>query len=200
LVAVLIPNPASAITNDKLALLTFTGSVQVPGVTLTAGTYRFHLADPESARSVLQVLSSDGAIVHAMFLTRADSRTKLTDDPSVTFIETPAGVPPAVRTLFYGGEYRGYEFVYPKGGPIMTAEERPQPEITYTPAPAAPIAEPIAEPIPEPIPEPVAEQAPEPVAPPVELPRTASPLPLVALGGAGSLVAGVLLRLRRRRS
>lgn len=199
LVAALTPGPASGITYDKLAYLTFSAPVQIPGATLSAGTYRFHLTNPDTSRNVLQVLSNDGAIVYAMFHTIPDRRTSLTVDPTVTFRETPAGVPPAVRSLFYGGEYKGYEFVYPKGGPIMTAEVAPQPPITYTPEPA--VTEPVPEPEVEPVaPEPVFEQAEEPVAAPVELPRTASPVPFAAAGGLLSLLAGLGVALLRRRA
>jgi hypothetical protein len=199
LVAVMAPAPASGITYDKLAYLTFSAPVQIPGVTLGAGTYRFHLTNPETSRNVLQVLSNDGSIVYAMFHTIPDGRASLTEEAVVTFRETPAGVPPAVRSLFYGGEYRGYEFVYPRGGPNMIAEVLSQPEITYTPLPA-PAAEPVFEPAveavaPEPAPEPVAEPVPE----PVELPRTATPLPLIAVGAFSSLLAGLGLGLLRRR-
>lgn len=202
LIAVMTPAPAGAITYDKLTYLTFSGPVQIPGVTLAAGTYRFRLTNPDTSRNVLQVLSNDGATVYAMFHTIPDSRTALTDEATVSFRETPAGVPPAVRSLFYGGEYRGYEFVYPRGGPNMIAEVWPQPEITYLPSPAAP-AEVVAEPVAEPAPEPVAEEAeaPEPLPQPepVELPRTATPLPLVAVGGLTSLLAALGLGLLRRR-
>jgi hypothetical protein len=202
LVAVMTPAPASGVTYDKLAYLTFSAPVQVPGVTLNAGTYRFHLTNPETSRNVLQVLSNDGAIVYAMFHTIPDSRTSLTEDPVVTFRETPAGVPLAVRSLFYGSEHRGYEFVYPKGGPIMVAEVVPQPEITYTPFSAVgePVFEPVVEPEPiaEPVPEQAAEYFQEPA--PAELPRTASPLPVIALGGLTSLLAGLGFGLLRRRA
>jgi hypothetical protein len=205
-VALTTPAPASGVTFDKLAYLTFNAPVQIPGATLGAGTYRFHLTNPDTSRNVLQVLSNDGAIVYAMFHTIPDGRTSLTEDPVVTFRETPAGVPPAVRSLFYGGEYSGYEFVYPKGGPIMIPEIVPQPEITDTETPAPiwePVIEPAIEPVaPEPVaPEPVVEFAaefPEPV--PAELPRTATPLPLVALGGLTSLLTGLGLGLLRRRA
>jgi hypothetical protein len=193
--------PVGAETVDKLAYLTFNRSVQVPGALLDAGSYRFRLADATSGRQVVQVLSRDGSIVHSMFLTRNDWRNKATDDPTVTFRETPAGVPPEVRSLFYGGETRGYEFVYVKGT-MMKPEPAPaQPPITYTPIPAtaAPAARGTApeftvEPGPAFTPEPAAaapisaEQVP---AAPAELPRTASPLPLVALGGLLSLLAGL---------
>src|SRR5512139_1791598 len=85
LVAVLTPAPTGAFwTNDKLAFLTFSGQVQVPGATLQAGTYRFHLTNETTGRSVMQVLSNDRKIVYSQFLTRPDSRTKVTDAPTVT--------------------------------------------------------------------------------------------------------------------
>jgi LPXTG-motif cell wall-anchored protein len=205
LAAVMTPTPANAFTYDKLTYLTFSAPVQIPGVTLSAGTYQFHLTNPDTSRNVLQVLRHDGTVVYAMFHTITDGRTSLTEEAVVTFRETPAGVPPAVRSLFYGGEYRGYEFVYPKGGPNMIAKAFPQPEITYSPIPAAPAGEPVFEPEaeavePEPAPEPVVEQVPEPLPEPVELPRTATSLPLIAVGGFSSLLAGLGLGLLRRRA
>jgi hypothetical protein len=210
LVAATTPARASGVTSDKLAYLTFNAPVQVPGATLSAGTYRFHLANESTNRDVLQVLSSDGAIAYAMFHTITDRRTTVTEDPVVTFRETPAGVPPAVRSLFYGGEHRGYEFLYPNGGPVMVREFPPQGETAYTPLPAisapATVVEPeleIEEPrfvapvlkaFPEPMPLTVGEAA------PVELPRTATALPLAAAGGLASLVVGLGLGLLRRRA
>lgn len=194
------PVPASGMTFDKLAYLTFSAPVQIPGATLNAGTYRFHLTNPETSRNVVQVLSNDGAIVFAMFNTRPDSRTKLTGDAVVTFMETPAGVPVAVRSLFYGNEYRGYEFVYGKGEPNMIPPVVRQPEITYTATPA-PAWEPVIEPEVEPVApvEAVPEAEPVPEPQPVELPRTASPVPFFAVGGLATLLAGLGLGLLRRR-
>lgn len=204
LVALATPAPASGIgvTYDKLAYLTFSAPVQVPGARLNAGTYRFRLTNVDTSRNVLQVLSNDGAIVYAMFNTIPDSRTKLTPEADVTFLETPAGVPPAVRSLFYGHEYGGYQFTYPKGWPNMIPEVVPQPEITYTVEPM-PVIEPPYEPpalvpVAEPAVEPVGEPVPEPA--PAELPRTATPLPVVAVGGLASLLTGLGLGLLRRRT
>jgi hypothetical protein len=204
LVAVMTPTPASSVTVDKLGYLTFSAPVQVPGATLSAGTYQFHLTNPETSRNVLQVLSNDGAIVFAMFHTIPDARTSLTEELAVTFRETPEGVPPAVRSLFYGGEHRGYEFVYPKGGPDMIARVLPQPEITYAALPAIPAPEPVMEPeveLAEAVGEPpAAEAVQEPQAEPVELPHTASLLPLAAAGGLTSLLVGLGVGLLRRRT
>jgi hypothetical protein len=195
--------PATAVTNDKLAYLTFSGPVQIPGVTLNAGTYRFHLTNPEGSRNVVQVLSNDGAIVYAMFHTLPDVRWTVTADPTVTFMETPAGVPPAVRSLFYGGETRGYAFLYAKGEPNMTAEVWPQPEVRYTELPAVTPEVSIAAPAlaaeaPVAV---LAEAAPlaEPVQAPAELPRTAGPLPLMLTGGLTTLLVGLGVGLLRRR-
>lgn len=188
---------ASAHTFDKLTYLTFSQPVQIPGVTLDAGTYRFHLADPSTGRSVVQVLSNDGAVVYAMFHTIPDLRATVTEESTVTFMEVPAGVAPPVKTLFYGGETRGYEFLYPRGGPNMVPNLTVQPPITYTPivAEVKPVVEPelaplVAAPVIEPV---------EPVAEPAALPVTASPLPIVALVGVASLLLGLGVALCRRR-
>jgi hypothetical protein len=197
------PPPTNALTHDKLAIMSFSAPVQIPGVTLAAGTYRFRLTNPDTSRNVLQVLSNDGKTVYAMFHTIPEFRSEVTyEEPVLTFMETPAGVPPAAKTLFYSHESIGYTFVYPKGGPNMTAEVWAQPEITYAPAPA-PAAEPILEEPPaeavaeEPAIEPALETVPQPAQ--VELPRTATPLPWIALGGMTSLVAGLGIRRRRTR-
>ena len=62
------------------------------------------------------------------------------------------------------------------------------------PPPDAAAADPVA-PVADAVPESEAVREPE----PVELPRTASPLPLFAVGGLGSLLAGLGLGLLRRR-
>ena len=198
--ATMMAAPVRGHTYDKLTYMTFSGPVQVPGVTLNAGTYRFRLANPDTSRNVLQVLNHDGSTVYAMFHTIPDSRMNVTEESTVMFRETPVGVPPAVKTLFYGGERNGYEFVYPRGGPIMVAPFVLQPEITYSPMPSVAMPEPIFEPEPGPIEnEPVAAPEPEPEPPLAELPRTASLLPLVSLSGLASLVLGLGVGLVRRR-
>lgn len=208
------PAPASGAemeTFDKLANITFSGPVQFPGVTLNAGTYRFRLADPTSSRNIVQVMSHDGLDSYGIFYTIPDSRMEVTDDPVLTFRETPAGVPAVVRSLFYGGEHNGYEFLWAGVKPVMTPEVTPQPPITYSyspsPAAAAPEPKPAAEPPPppvvsEPAPEAAvlpAEPAAEPAQAPAELPKTATPLPLFAVGGFASLLAGLGAGLLRRR-
>jgi LPXTG-motif cell wall-anchored protein len=203
--AILAPAPAGAIgmTYDKLTVLTFSGPVQIPGATLNAGTYRFRVTNPDTSRNVMQVLSRDGAIVYGMFNTVPVYRVQVTyKAPVVTFMEVPADVAPPIKSLFYEGESSGYGFVYPKAGPVVTAPERPQPPITYAPAPALAPLETPPPPPPEPEPLPAVESAPvaaptlEPA--PVELPKTGTRLPWAAAGGLTSLLIGFGLTLLRR--
>lgn len=102
-------------TFDKLAYLTFSAPVRVPGATLGAGSYRFHITNAAGSRNVMQVLSKDGSTTYGMFNTIQANRRSITDDPVVTFRETPADEIPAIKALFYGGLREGYEFVYPHG-------------------------------------------------------------------------------------
>jgi LPXTG-motif cell wall-anchored protein len=193
--------PAAAQSYDKLKYLTFSQSVQIPGTTLAPGTYRFHVVNPETTRNVLQVLSYDGQTVYSMFHTIPDWRLDATEEPIVTFKEVAWDVAPPIHALFYGGENRGYEFVY--DGWVMVAEEKPQPAqppIAYFRMPAPVVPEPVAEPapIPAPVIEPTPEPLPEPA--PVELPKTASLLPVTTLSGFTAVLAGLALMVMRKRN
>jgi hypothetical protein len=97
---------------DKLTYVTFSGPVEVPGVGLSAGTYIFKLADPETSR-VIQVLSKDGRTVYGSFFSRPDPRWSSVDGTIVTFHDGLAGAPQAIKTWFLLGETTGFEFVYP---------------------------------------------------------------------------------------
>lgn len=99
---------------NKETILTFSGPVELPGITLPAGTYHFKLADPDSTRRVVRVLDKDQQHQLAMFLTIPNDRMEPADKPLVMFRETQAGAPEAVKAWFYPGERTGYEFVYPR--------------------------------------------------------------------------------------
>ena len=97
---------------DRLTYVTFSGPVEVPGVGLSAGTYIFKLADPETSR-VIQVLSKDGKTVYASFFSRPDRVWPSANGTIVTFHDGLAGAPQAIKTWFFPGETTGFEFVYP---------------------------------------------------------------------------------------
>jgi hypothetical protein len=115
----------------KLTLLTFSGPVDVPGITLPAGTYRFELADPTTGRRVIRVSDKDGTKTYGMFLSISNERMTPSDKPVVMFKETAAGAPPAVQVWFYPGETYGYEFAYPHDQALKIAKATHQPVLAY---------------------------------------------------------------------
>jgi hypothetical protein len=122
LTACLAPG-ARADEYTKQTFLTFSGPVQLPGITLPAGTYQFRLADPESGRRTLQVWDKDGNKLLTTLLTIPDQRMTPTNEPVVMFGERPSGQPQAIRAWFYPNESYGQEFVYPKDQAMKIARD-----------------------------------------------------------------------------
>jgi len=128
----LMAAPVSAQPLDKRTLFTFSGPVALPGVTLPAGQYLFRLADPNSSSKVVQVLNADGTKPYGLFFTIAAERLEPASSPELRFMETASGMPAAIRTWWYPGERRGYEFIFPKeqarrlamgaGQPVLTTD------------------------------------------------------------------------------
>jgi LPXTG-motif cell wall-anchored protein len=210
--AVLAPSAVSAqgTPEDKRVFFSFSGPVAVPGVTLPAGKYLFRLPTTIASgeRHVMQVLSADGRNSYAMFYGISANRADYPSKPEVRFMETAAGVPPAVKTWWYPGDKAGYEFIYPKEQARLLAEGTGQPvlvteteaitpagtEEAYVPEPPAVPRQPVL----------VGELAPAAIPviePPLEarqeLPKTASNTVAVALAGAVLFLGAVLLKVRR---
>jgi len=112
LVLALQPAPARADTLDRLTYFTFSGPVQLPGVTLPAGTYEFRFVNPATGSSVLRVASEDGKKGKLFFMIRGSDLEDAPDDPIVLLRETPAGSPPALQGWVYPGEVTPFEFIY----------------------------------------------------------------------------------------
>lgn len=124
------PVEASSRPFDRLSYMTFSQSVTLPGVTLPAGEYIFRLPDRNTARMVLQVLSKDRQHVYAMLLTRPTLRTDVTEDPMVTFHESPEGTVPPIRAWFYADEKFGLEFAYTEEQAKLIAQHSSHPVLT----------------------------------------------------------------------
>lgn len=124
------PAQASVAPFDQLSYMTFTQPVALPGVTLPAGEYIFRLPARNTSRMVLQVLSKDRAHVYATLLTVPTSRIEATDDPTVTFHESPAGTAPPIQAWFYAGERFGMEFAYPEDQAKLIARHSSHPVLT----------------------------------------------------------------------
>jgi hypothetical protein len=203
LVALLGPPAASAqsVPEDKRVFFTFSGPVAVPGVTLPAGQYLFRLPTKIASgeRHVMQVLSADGKNSYAMFFGISANRVDYPTKPEIRFMETAAGMPPAVKTWWYPGDKAGYEFIYPKeqahllakgtGQPVLITEaERVVPEpavVAEGPAIVGELAPPYM---------PVIEP---PIEPRQELPKTADNGFTIAVAGIGLLMGAVLMKVLR---
>ena len=218
---------ASADDWNRETTVTFAAPVEVPGVgaqTLPAGTYVFKIVDNSADRHIVQIFNKDKTHVFTTILAIPNVRLKTTDKTVITFSERPAGQPEALKAWFYPGREFGEEFVYAKSRAMELAKETNEPvlatpvemaaapvdtlktapieavgatgetvefsqvvEAPATPAPAV-VA---AEPAPAAEPQMVATNA---------LPKTASPMPLIALFGLLSLSVAFGLKLASKRS
>ena len=106
-------------TRDR-TFMTFSGAVEMPGVTLPAGTYVFKLADTPS-RNVVEVWDRDEKKMIGHWLFVQAERPEVSQDTVVMFKETAAGTTPAVHFWYYPGERIGKEFVYPKDQAVKLA-------------------------------------------------------------------------------
>jgi hypothetical protein len=114
-VAMLVAVGARADENDRLTYLTFSGPVQLPGVTLAAGTYTFKLADLSGSKHIVHVMTKDESPkLITTLMTIPNQRLEPVKDTYVMFQERPAGMPQAMKAWFYPGRSIGEEFIYPK--------------------------------------------------------------------------------------
>src|SRR6266852_3126238 len=132
----MLPRATADEWNQK-TIFTFSGPVEIPGQMLQAGTYVFRLADSQSDRDIVQVFSKDEKHLYGTFLTIADQRLRPAEKPIITFEETAAGSPEAVKAWFYPGDDYGHEFVYPKPKALELAKTNNTP-VPSMPAELAP--------------------------------------------------------------
>jgi len=195
---------------DKMTVMTVNEPIQVPNKVLPAGTYVVKLLNSPSDRHIVQIFDKDQKHLQTTILAIPNYRIQPTGKTVFTFWETPPGQPKALRAWFYPGDNFGQEFAYPKSAaaqiaavahePVPTTEatqpaELPQAEITQTqPEPQREVAQNTPPPAPQeaaPAPEPAPAPAPQ------ELPKTASPYPLIGLAGIFSLGLFALVRAFR---
>jgi hypothetical protein len=193
---------------NKLTVMTVNEPIQVPNKVLPAGTYVVKLLDSPSDRHIVQIFNKDQTHLETTILAIPNYRIQPTGKTVFTFWETPPGQPKALRAWFYPGDNFGQEFAYPKSAaaqiaavshePVPTTEatqpqELRQAEVTQTqPEPQQEVAQATPPPAPEPAP-----AAPAPAPAPQELPKTASPYPLIGLAGIFSLSLFALVRAFR---
>ena len=121
---------ARAQPSDYRTYFTFSTPVTLPGITLPAGRYLFRLADPNSSRKVISVLSEDGKKPLAMLHTIPNQLLKAPNDPEVRFLETSGNMPPPIKGWWYPGKSIGYEFIYPRAQALQLAKVTSEPVLT----------------------------------------------------------------------
>jgi hypothetical protein len=215
LLGVAIAPNARADEWNKKTILTVNETIQVPNKVLPPGKYTIKLLDSPSNRHIVQIFDGDETHIITTILAIPNYRLQPTGKSVFGFWETPPGQPKALRAWFYPGDNFGQEFAYPKSAavqiaasahsavPTTEATEESQmrtAEVTTTPAPeektevaqsTPPPAPPEQEAAPAPAPAPMPAPAPQ------ELPKTASPYPLVGLAGLMSLAIFLVLRAVR---
>src|ERR1700689_185638 len=198
---------AAADDFDQKTVFTFSGPVEIPGQVLSAGTYVFKLADSASNRNIVQVFSKNEKHLYGTFLAIPDARLRPAGKPIITFDETPAGSPEAVRAWFYPGDTYGHQFVYPKPKAVALAKANNPPvpsmpaELTAnTTQPSASVKAPqvvamsqaplkAQKPNEEEVEIAEVFAAPDQAQLPATLPTTGSSMPLIGLIGLASLAA-----------
>jgi hypothetical protein len=198
---------------NKKTILTVNESIQVPNKVLPPGTYVMKLLDSPSNRHIVQIFDKDEQHLQTTVLAIPNYRLEPTGKTQLQFWETPPGQPKALRAWFYPGDNFGQEFAYPKSEAMQIAsvthqsvpttyaqneselttakvtstnekgEEQEMPKTTEM-AQATPPPAPEATPQATPAPAPEAERQ---TPAPTNLPKTASPYPLIGLAGLLSL-------------
>jgi hypothetical protein len=105
---------AKSSVSDKLTIFTFSQPVELPGVSLPAGTYAFKVLDSLADRNIVQVWDKDQKKLYGTFLAIPDYTPNPSNKTIIKFSERTPGAPKAVKEWFYPGESMGWEFVYPK--------------------------------------------------------------------------------------
>jgi hypothetical protein len=122
--AALLASPAGAqdtqAESTKLTQITFSGPIEVPGVTLPAGTYTFLTPDPGD--HIVQIFDKDRSKIYATIITLPNDRLTAADQTVVMFGERPTGIPQAIKVWFYPGNPVGEEFIYPEAEALRLAD------------------------------------------------------------------------------
>ena len=208
--------------HDKRTILTIDQPIQVTDTVLEPGRYVFKLGESSANRHIVQIFNGDETRIINTILAIPNYRLQPTGDSRFMFWETPSGSARALRAWFYPGDNTGQEFPYPKQLAMLQTSEHtliqaPPPAPAAQPSEPAAIEPPVSpEPPPQssvqpltqeepnllaqntsPAPRPEAQPAPKEEPLPDKLPSTASPYPLIGLGGLLSLGLCGLLRLKR---
>jgi hypothetical protein len=112
-VALTSPSAGAMMNSKRTTYFTFSKSVQLPGVALSAGTYIFEVVNPYTGPDVVSVLSPDRSKVYLMRITNRIERPQTGAlKPTIVLREVPPGNPPTVNAWFADGQTSGHAFIY----------------------------------------------------------------------------------------
>lgn len=204
---------AQGISVQRETKLAVTEPTQVGNTLLDPGSYTLRVHDFKDEKvTVVIVRDSDQKTVGTVvaFRERRNLDTHEASDNQTQFTYTTFNGHPAVKTWFYPGDEWGERFAYGKetvaeastGGSVTMTQTRQATTSTMAESTPPPVVEEKHETVAEtaPAPAPAPEAAPAPAPEEKTLPKTASPLPLVALLGALSLAGAAVLRIGRRKA
>jgi hypothetical protein len=101
-------------TPSQRTILTFSGPVSLPGLTLNAGTYVFELADPNGNDDAVVVMNEDRNHVYYLGMTKPVRRpANLRRDQAVTFGVAERGTPVPIAAWYPLSDLWGHQFIYP---------------------------------------------------------------------------------------
>ncbi|MEO8099437.1 MAG: LPXTG cell wall anchor domain-containing protein [Acidobacteriota bacterium] len=137
--AVLIGTSVTAKADDfdKKTSITVNQPLLIPGKTLPPGKYVIKLLNATANRHVVQIYNEDQTHMEAMILAFNNYRLTPTDKTVLTYWETPAGSPPALRAWFFPGDNYGQEFAYPKETAELLARQNNNAKVPQYDAPAS---------------------------------------------------------------
>ena len=131
---VTLPRPADAQLGGPRGqdtYFTFSQPVELPNVTLPAGSYLFQLVDTMSNRHIVRVMSRDRQKVFTTVMAIPSySLNRPPEEPQIRFMETPAGAPNIVKMWLYPGNTTGHEFIYPRNQATRLARTSGEPVLT----------------------------------------------------------------------
>jgi hypothetical protein len=109
----LIPS-LKASESDKKTSITISQPLAVEGTILPAGHYVFKLLDSVVNRDVVYIFNAEETQLITTIIAIHTGRVQATDKTTVSFYDSPAGEPTALRTWFYPGDDTGFMFRQPQ--------------------------------------------------------------------------------------
>jgi hypothetical protein len=217
---VLLIATAAFAQTPEASILPVTEPLEVGGTILQPGTYLIRVLPSTTDRNKVQITSQDRSTVYATVLTVPHQLEPNEEVPNTMFVYYPAGegAPRALRTWFAAypeASQGGHDIVYEesrakqlarlaRGNVVSFAGETTIAELDTTPLHVVTPEERIetytyiAPTVPAPAPVIIAETTPAPMvsSTEVEMPATASNLPLMALLGLIAIAGAIALRVR----